>query len=213
MELNPLPGTTAVPDPFNFYFDEYGNGSYQTTNNQGNPIPPSGSASGGVSNGIAGVPNGYLTYVLPNTVNAGSVYVLSSSTGSYLGNGIYGVTASQLQSALTAQTLVEGLAFFTSGTSSYLQFYANPPPASPAATGFPAGFVPSSGNYLAVVESSGSFSYNPGPLEGGYVNEYFGMTQVPEPSRAVAICGLFGVGLVAIAFRRLSKARRSVPAG
>jgi len=203
-------------DPVSFSFDEYGHDSYQTFSAQdGSSIPPSGSTpsfeSTATNPGIP-VPGGYLTYTLPSavTVHSGNIYVLSQvpadATPASVGQGIYEVTASDIN-----HYIEQGIQFFSSNGTSYLQYYANGPAGAPAAGGspsFPSGFLPMSsetGNaFYAVIETGGNFVYDCNS-SGVYRYNVFSGTVVPEPSRVIGLLGLLGFGGFYLAFRSRTK--------
>ncbi len=186
-----FPGSTqVVNDPYNFSFDEAGNGSAYLI-----PSGPTDALS-------VLTPESYLTYQLPVLVTAGDLAILPANSLlvsglTPAGNGVYTIP----QNSYPASDFLGGLGFETDASNTKLsdmQFYFG--------GNFPvdfSGLGASGGDFYAILAASNgsSFYYNSSSSQGGTDNTYagvFGVIPVPEPCGNVGLLGLLCTGLLGV---------------
>ncbi len=221
LQAVPIPGSSAVVDPFNFDFTGAGIGSYQITEN-GVPVSNLTGYSAGSGSGV-----GEMTYCLPNVTESGDVAVIDPriklnslllASGGMKYNGVYLIPVAWADSHL--DDFVAGMQFTPDGqANSYLQFYFHQKGLGIAGT-FAKPVLFSSQEYLLAIpgtegaNGSLSFSFHTGALAGNpYDNNFSGsaqgmfatplgaITAVPEPTSRVVFFGLFGMVMVATAVK------------
>jgi len=179
-------GSVIVPqanDPFEYWFDEQGNGRYRIF------LP--GSPPGPIVNSPGQVINGNLTYFLPSPVVTGDVRIWEDSARTVLSDVLrFTDAAGNLSGGLTGDRMI------------YFSETAEPGEAADLAdTGIPTSLVVRDGGGIVEVgpEGNNGFDYAPG---GPFDNTYHGISDVPEPSTLTGVA----LGLLTILWR----ARRRV---